>query len=108
MRSPARPAVKDAADEIRSTVDVLFEPGDVAEVRAFDPTGRIKSGYFDDHDALAGAAAELDRRGWQVYVTLNPVNKTLLVQLQDRFRGVSYSSSHEISYLRTSVFGKGV
>ena len=63
--------------KIRWTLHVLFEEKAVVEVRAFRDR-RVMSGYFNDHDVLAEAAAELDAQGWQVYVTLNPVDEALL------------------------------
>lgn len=64
-------------DEIRQTVEILFEPSDVAELRAFKD-GAIKSGYFDDHELLAQAATGLHRHEWQIFVTLNPVDAAVL------------------------------
>lgn len=72
-------------EEIRQTLNVLFEPRSVVELRAF--RGRlIKSGYFVDHDVLAEEAAELDRQGWQVYVSLNEINPALLVRAPNKIR----------------------
>lgn len=72
-----------AVEEIRWGLDVLFEPGSVVELRAFE--GRlIKSGYFDDHDALAEEAFVLDRQGWQVYASLNEINPALLVRAPNK------------------------
>jgi hypothetical protein len=69
---------------IRWTLHVLFEDKAVVELRAFDGKKRTRSGYFDDHDALAKAAAELDRQGWQTYVTMNEVNESLLARATNR------------------------
>lgn len=73
--------------EIRRTVEVLFEPGVVAELRAFKD-GKITSGYFDDFEALAEQAAKLDGRGFSVYATPNPVNPALLARAANRARPV--------------------
>jgi hypothetical protein len=72
-----------AAEEIPQTLAVLFEPGQVVELRAFK--GRtIASGYFDDHEALAAEAVGLDRKLYQVYVTLNEINPDLLARAANR------------------------
>ncbi len=68
---------------IRRTLGVLIEPGTVVELRALNK-GWTRSGYFDDHDALAEEAVELDRQGWQVYVTMNPVKEALLARAANR------------------------
>lgn len=71
------------AAEILRTAQNLFEPGDVAEVRAFS-SGKTASGYFDDFEALARQAARLDAQGHAVYMTLNPVLPSLLSRYSNR------------------------
>ena len=44
------------------------------------------SGYFDDLDKLALAAANISGRGPAVYVTLNPVNPDLLARAANRIK----------------------
>jgi hypothetical protein len=46
-------------EEILAATRILFEPGDVIELRALGVDGgsRTKSGYFDNLEALADAAA---------------------------------------------------
>ncbi len=82
-------------DTIISALRLLYQPGDVFEVRVLDaqrPGYRrphVESGYFDYehietvHDALAEITAA---RG--VYVTLNPVNPALLARAANRIRPV--------------------
>jgi hypothetical protein len=74
-----------AVEEIRQALDVLFEPGSVLELRAFKDR-LIKSGYFDDHNALAEEAVELDREGWQLYASLNEINPALLARAPNKVR----------------------
>lgn len=69
--------------EILRTVHTLRRPGEVAEIRAFSGRGTI-SGYFDDYQELARHATELDDKGYQVYVTLNPVLPALLARSENR------------------------
>lgn len=69
--------------EILRAVHILRRPGEVAETRAFSGRGAT-SGYFNDYGELARHAAELDARGYQVYVTLNPVVPALLARSENR------------------------
>lgn len=74
-------------DEIHRALDVLFDPGQVVELRVLHVTGKTKntaSGYFDDLDALAEAAAQWDGRGTGVYVVLNEINPALLARRANR------------------------
>ena len=70
-------------DEILRAVQVLRQPGEVTEIRAFSGRGTI-SGYFNDFRELAKCAARLDDRGYQVYMTLNPVVPALLARSENR------------------------
>ena len=51
-----------AAGEITQALALLFEPGQVIEVRAITEEG-MASGYFDDPEALAAAVVPLDAAG---------------------------------------------
>lgn len=74
-------------EKILRSLEILFEPSDVVELRAFKGQETV-SGYFDDHEALAYKASELDKRGYAVYVTLNAVNPDLLARAANRARKV--------------------
>lgn len=69
--------------DIWQTVHALCQPGEVAEIRAFSDRG-TSSGYFDDYRKLASCAAQLDDKGYQVYMTLNPVLPALLARSDNR------------------------
>lgn len=71
--------------EIRRAIEILFEAGNVVELRAFKDRRTI-SGYFDDHEDLAEQAERLEGRGFAVYVTLNPVEPALLARAHNRVR----------------------
>jgi hypothetical protein len=71
--------------EIRRSVEVLFEPGDVVELRAFRERTTV-SGYFVDREELVNQAAQLDGQGFTVYVTLNPVEKALLARAKNKVK----------------------
>jgi P4 family phage/plasmid primase-like protien len=80
------------ADQIAGLVlqaaRLLFRPGDVVELRVFNARqfGTI-SGYFDDLEALAKAAAYLDKQQFPgVYWTLNPLHSDLLARASNKTR----------------------
>ncbi|KAB2949488.1 MAG: DUF3987 domain-containing protein [Phycisphaerae bacterium] len=84
-------------DTIQRFLGLLFEPGDVFEVRAPDCRDRpgaryayVCSGYFT-HDTIDQAAqeiTELDRAGIApaIYVTMNPVAPALLARSVNRIK----------------------
>ena len=41
--------------EIKRTISLLYQPGDVVEFRALDADGKPHAGYFNDFDKLAAA-----------------------------------------------------
>lgn len=63
-----------SAEMVRRAAGVLFEPGQVVEVRALAQSGRPRSGYFDDFDLLAEKVDALgaDPSITGIYWTLNP------------------------------------
>ena len=75
----------EGAEVIRKALGVVLEPGSVAELRVLK-TGNTQtvSGYFDDYDELAEAAAEWSGRAPGVYITLNPVLPALLARSFNR------------------------
>jgi hypothetical protein len=81
-RSPYLNADFDREAHLISTARCLYAPGEVVEPRAFK-SPKVSSGYFDDSEALAKAALMLDEKGFQVYVTLNPVKQALLARAQN-------------------------
>ncbi len=69
--------------EVRRALQILCEPGQVAELRAFKPY--VVAGFFDDLEALGNAAAAIaDAEG--IYLTLNPVNPNLLSRSPNRIQ----------------------
>ena len=57
----------------------LFCDG-VVEIRAFDGSGYIHSGYFDNAEDFTKAAKRQDAADRSAYVTLNPVHSALLAR----------------------------
>lgn len=70
--------------EIARALALLYEPGDVVELRVPKTRHGTLSGYFDDFDALADHAARLSGTVAGVYVTLNPVKSELLARAVNR------------------------
>ncbi len=64
-------------EEIRRSIELLYLAGEVAELRAFGKR-KTYAGWFDDHDKLAEHIAELDAKGFDCYVTMNPCHCALL------------------------------
>src|SRR5215212_3357762 len=79
-------AGKDAG-EILHTIETLFGPSAVVELRAFKGRETV-SGYYDDHELLAYEAGKLEAWGHSVYVTLNEVDPALLARAYNRARKV--------------------
>ena len=83
VTAPNSPAdinvMKPDADEIHFALTLLSEPGQIVELRLLKvhPKGQrvplTMSGYFDDHAALAKAAATYGPLSQGVYITLNPI-----------------------------------
>ncbi len=84
-----------SSGEIARTLEVLFEPGKVVELRAFKDRTTV-SGYFDDFEELAEQAAKLDSRGFAVYVTLNPVREALLARSQNRVKSHPKATTSDV------------
>src|SRR5919112_1009534 len=74
-----------ASSVIARTHELLFEPRQVVELRAFKGRETV-SGYFDSGEPFVYEAAKLDERGYTVYVTLNEVNPVLLARAANRTR----------------------
>jgi len=77
----------DRVTEVLSSLQYLFEPGQVIEIRTISGDG-ISSGYFDD---LAKATTEIlerekDFRVSGIYATLNEVNPALLARRANRIK----------------------
>ena len=68
-------------ESIRGAIEILFEPGQVVELRVpkAGKYGTI-SGYFNDHQKLAQELESLSGAFPAVYYTLNPVNPALLAR----------------------------
>ena len=79
---------------IKKTVDLLFEKGNVVEMRAIDvPTGNgfvgTFVGWFDDFGKLISEAKKYDSKGAKyVSVSVNPVHRDLLARSYNKLKRV--------------------
>src|SRR5215210_30943 len=92
--------------ELTRTVETLFSPGDVVELRTFKD-GATFSGYFDNHQELVKAAAKHDARGHDVYITLNKLPEEIAYRRynrNDRMKGRDASTSDKDVERRTFLF----
>jgi hypothetical protein len=74
------------AQEVRAALAVFCEPGEVHEMRILNTSQATASGYFNDMDKLAEAAAQWDGRGDGVYLTINPTKPELLSRSCNRVK----------------------
>ncbi|WP_338819594.1 hypothetical protein MTCOM_10940 [Moorella thermoacetica] len=65
---------------IKQALTLLYQPGDVVELRCLNTRRGTISGYFNDFEQLARVAASLSGNVPAVYVTLNPANPDLLAR----------------------------
>ena len=74
-------------DEILATLNYLFTPGQIIEIRILSEDG-VSSGYFDNFEKAASAMCSQDRdlRGHGIYVTLNEVTRDLLARRANRIK----------------------
>jgi len=71
--------------EIKRALTLLYQPGDVVELRAFDKKGFSHPGYYDNFTKLANDAASLSNREdiASVYVLPNVIKKALLARAKN-------------------------
>jgi hypothetical protein len=74
--------------EIAHAISLLFDPGDVVEVRIPKTRAGVVSGYFDDHTILATAIhnADMKYRPSGVYYVVNKINPALLGRAYNRLK----------------------
>lgn len=80
--------------EIRRSLGILCEAGQVVELRALEvvtpkyPRPHTVSGYFNERDLLAQQVPLLDKAKG-IYLTLNPAHEALLSRAMNRLRAVT-------------------
>ena len=79
--------------DLERYVRLLWQPGDVREVRIPKADGyRTHAGYFDDPASLAAAVSGWDGRA-NVYITINPVEPALLARAVNRITKLDSTTS---------------
>ena len=76
----------DNKEAIIETLNFLFSTGEVIELRITKSKYGTVSGYFNDFNLLAQAAAKFDGKVPGIYTTLNPVNPDLLYRAKNKLR----------------------
>jgi len=89
---------------IRKVLNVLFEPGDVTELRCLNTRQGTISGYFNDLEKLADEAAKLSANVPAVYVTLNPVDQALLARAVNRVEGYAKATTTDKQIIKRRWF----
>jgi hypothetical protein len=74
--------------EVDRGISLLFEPGDVVEVRIPKTRAGVVAGYFDNFSTMAGAICQADEkyRAGGVYYVLNKINPALLGRAYNRLK----------------------
>lgn len=72
-----------SASDIRKTLDLLFDPNQVIELRLIWPNGYIDAGYFNDHEKLIKTALAYNGKAAQ-YVTANQIDPSLIARYNNR------------------------
>jgi hypothetical protein len=85
---------------IHDAATVLFESGQVVELRCPNTRKGTLSGYFDDLGQLAETAEELSGKVNGVYVTLNPVDPALLARAYNRIEPYAKFAASDSNILR--------
>jgi hypothetical protein len=89
------PGADQAVNEALQTIGLLFEPGDVIEIRALnvgrtdDRPGLTFAGYFnfENDQAIKAAIRKVNGKAEGVYVVLNSFNRVLLARAKNRLQG---------------------
>lgn len=92
---------------VAQQVAPLLTDGQVVELRVIGVDGRTNrtdSGYFDNLDDLAAAAARYSGRAPAVYMTLNPVHPALLARAANRMREYAKTTTSDNDILHRIWF----
>lgn len=68
---------------IKAALDIIHQPGDVFEVRIPKTKAGTLSGYFNDTAIAAMAIARENGKHQGIYVTVNPVKKSLIARMEN-------------------------
>lgn len=90
--------------EIARTVQLLWEPGTVMEIRCPKTPRGVVSGYYDRMEALIRDSAYWSGRAEAVYITLNPVLPDLLARAYNRAAPYSKHTTKDQEIVRRRWF----
>ena len=81
--------------EIERAISLLFNPGDVVEVRIPKTRAGVVAGYFDNPTAMTAAICEADAkyRAAGVYYVINEINPALLGRAYNRLKERAFRNS---------------
>ncbi|HEU5139099.1 MAG TPA: YfjI family protein, partial [Bacillales bacterium] len=98
-------SIPQQAEKIHESLNVLFNSGDVVEMR-IPKAGKYRtiSGYFDNGKALSEAAATYSGKYAGVYVTLNPVHKGLLARSNNKAASYAANTTSDNNILKRCWF----
>jgi len=85
--------VKTTEEMIMESLSILKRDGEVTELRIMKTTKGTVSGYFNDDKKLADIAAAYDGKVPAIYITLNPVKKSLLSRATNRVKTANHATS---------------
>lgn len=88
-------AVAETVPDLERFLELVWQPGDVREVRVPTP-GRTDSGYFDNIADLVRAVGPLDGQQ-NVYLTINPVDPALLGRANNRIKARVRATTSDIN-----------
>lgn len=89
---------------IKATLDLMYAPGDVFEVRIPKTKAGTISGYFNDTTLAAALIAKENGKHQSVYVTANPVNPDLLARSENKFTYGTFMTSSDADVVRRNWF----
>lgn len=89
---------------IKASLDQLFAPGDIFEVRVPKTRMGTISGYFDDTAIAAALIAKENGKHQAIYVTANPVNPALLARNHNKLEFGSHTTTTDAEILKRRWF----
>ncbi len=89
---------------IKATLDLIQEPGSVFEVRIPKTKMGTISGYFDDTAIAAALVARENGKHQSIYVTVNPINPSLLARCQNKLDHGTFMTSSDADIARRRWF----
>jgi len=89
---------------IKATLDLIHEPGTVFEVRIPKTKAGTISGYFNDTSIAAALIARENGKHQSVYMTVNPVNPSLVARSENKLEYGTFFTSSDGDIVRRRWF----